>query len=104
LLDDTEVVFGTEFARSPSSEGAGDSAGRDHHPNGFCAFLAGGGIKGGVRHGNTDETGLHEDPHYVTHIHATILQQLGLDTRHPDVPGRKRLEIDHGQPIQEILA
>ena len=89
-------------AARPGAEGDG----RDHHPQGFCAWLAGGGIKGGVVHGATDELGFHavEDRHYVTDIHATVLHQLGLDPRRLEVPGRKRLEIDHGQPIGEIIA
>ncbi|HVE40697.1 MAG TPA: DUF1501 domain-containing protein [Planctomycetota bacterium] len=103
LLDDTVVVWGTEFGRTPGAQG-GD--GRDHHPFGFCAWLAGGGIKGGVVHGATDEIGFHavENRHYVTDIHATVLHQLGLDARKLEVPGRKRLEIDFGKPIKEILA
>ena len=102
LLKDTMVVWGTEFGRSPGAEGDG----RDHHPQGFCAWLAGGGIKGGVVHGATDEIGYHstENRHYVTDIHATVLHQLGLDPRRLEVPGRKRLEIDLGKPIQEIIA
>ncbi len=103
LLDDTLVVWGTEFGRTPGAQG-GD--GRDHHPFGFCAWLAGGGVKGGVVHGATDEIGFHavENRHYVTDIHATVLHQLGLDARKLEVPGRKRLEIDFGKPIKEILA
>jgi hypothetical protein len=56
-------------------------------------------------HGATDEIGFHavEDRHYVTDIHATILQQLGLDSRKLEIPGRKRLDIDHGKPIEAIL-
>jgi hypothetical protein len=105
MLDDTIVVFGTEFGRSPGSEGAGDKAGRDHHPNAFSAFLCGGGIKGGVQHGATDEIGFHvtEDPHYVTDLHATVLHQLGLDSRRLEVPGRKRLDIDFGSVIKPLL-
>ena len=103
LLDDTLVVWGTEFGRTPGAQG-GD--GRDHHPFGFCAWLAGGGAKGGVAHGATDEIGFHavENRHYVTDLHATVLHQLGLDARRLEVPGRKRLEIDFGKPILEILA
>jgi uncharacterized protein (DUF1501 family) len=103
MLDDTIVVWATEFGRTPGAQG-GD--GRDHHPFGFCAWLAGGGIKGGIAHGATDEIGFHsvENRHYVTDIHATVLHQLGLDPRKLEVPGRKRLEIDFGKPIQEILA
>jgi hypothetical protein len=67
--------------------------------------LAGGGIKGGTVHGTTDELGIlaTENRHYVTDIHATVLHQLGLDPRELEVPGRKRLEIEHGRPIHEIL-
>jgi hypothetical protein len=102
MLDETIVVWGSEFGRSPGAQ----ADGRDHHPQGFCAWLAGGGIKGGVVHGATDELGFHavEDRHYVTDIHATVLHQLGLDPRKLEVPGRKRLEIDYGQPIRAILA
>jgi hypothetical protein len=101
LLDETIVVWGTEFGRSPGAQGDG----RDHHPQGFCAWLAGGGIKGGVVHGATDEIGFHavQDRHYVPDIHATVLYQLGLDPRKLEVPGRKRLEIDYGQPIRAIM-
>jgi hypothetical protein len=102
MLEDTLVVWGTEFGRSPGAQGDG----RDHHPQGFCAWLAGGGIKGGVAHGATDEIGFHavENRHYITDVHATVLQQLGLDPRKLVVPGRKRLEIDYGKPIGEIIA
>jgi hypothetical protein len=102
MLKDTLVVWGTEFGRSPGAQGDG----RDHHPHGFCAWMAGGGIKGGVVHGKTDEIGFHavEDRHYVTDVHATALHQLGLDPRKLEVPGRKRLEIDFGKPIKAIIA
>ena len=103
LLDETLVVWGTEFGRSPGVEGA--RGGRDHHPFGFSIWMAGGGIKGGVAHGATDELGFHavEKRHYVTDIHATVLHQLGLDPRRLVVPGQKRLEIDFGAPIREII-
>ncbi len=102
LLNDTLVVFGTEFGRTPGAQGDG----RDHHPQGFCAWLAGGGIKPGVQHGATDELGFHavEDRHYVTDIHATALHQLGLDSHKLEIPSRKRLEMDHGEPIKAIIA
>jgi hypothetical protein len=101
MLEDTIVVWGTEFGRSPGAQGDG----RDHHPQGFCCWLAGGGIKGGIVHGATDEIGFHavEQRHYITDIHATVLHQLGLDSRRLEVPGRRRLDIDHGQVIREIL-
>jgi hypothetical protein len=103
LLDETIVVFATEFGRTPGTQG---SDGRDHHIYGFSVWLAGGGIKGGVVHGATDELGFHavEHRHYVTDVHATILRLLGLDSHRLEVPGRKRLEIDHGKPIREIMA
>lgn len=103
LLDQTLVIFCTEFGRTPGSQGAD---GRDHHIFGFTVWMAGGGLKRGVVHGATDEIGFHavENRHYVTDIHATILHQLGLDSRQMEVPGRKRLDIDHGKPIHEIIA
>ncbi len=104
LLEETVVVWGTEFGRSPGVEG--ERGGRDHHPYAFSIWMAGGGIQGGIVHGATDELGFHavEDRHYVTDIHATVLHQLGLDPRRLEVPGHKRLELDFGRPIQRILA
>lgn len=103
LLDETLVVWATEFGRTP---GAQNSNGRDHHPYGFSIWLAGGGIQGGLAHGATDELGFHavEDRHYVTDLHATVLHQLGLDPRRLEIPGRKRLEIDYGKVMRGILA
>ncbi|MFO0847537.1 MAG: DUF1501 domain-containing protein [Gemmataceae bacterium] len=102
LLDETLVVWGSEFGRTPGAEGSG---GRDHHPYGFSVWLAGAGVKKGVVHGATDELGFHaiEHRHYVTDLHATVLHLLGLDPRRLEVPGRKRLEIDFGTPIRDIL-
>ena len=110
LLAETLVVFGTEFGRTPAMEVRDKDGwvpdGRDHHPYGFSVWLAGAGIKGGIVHGATDELGFHavEHPHYVTDLHATVLHLLGLDSRQLEVPGRKRLEIDLGRPIKEIMA
>ena len=103
MLEETLVIFATEFGRTPGSQ---SSDGRDHHIYGFTVWMAGGGLKRGVVHGATDEIGFHavENRHYVTDIHATILKQLGLDSRQLEIPGRKRLEIDHGKPITEIIA
>ena len=103
LLDETLVIWATEFGRTPGCQG---SDGRDHHPYGFSVWLAGGGIRGGIVHGATDELGKHAvtDRHYVTDIHATVLHQLGLDPRALEIPGQKRLEIDFGKPIREIIA
>jgi len=103
LLDETLVVFATEFGRTPGSQ---KSDGRDHHIFGFSVWMAGGGLKGGIAHGATDEIGFHavDQRHYVTDIHATILKQLGLDSRKLQLPERIRLDIDHGRPITEIIA
>jgi hypothetical protein len=102
LLDETLVVWATEFGRTPGSQ---NSDGRDHHPYGFTIWMAGGGIRGGMVHGATDELGFHavEQRHYVTDIHATVLHQLGLDHRSLHVPGRQRLERDFGKPISQVL-
>jgi hypothetical protein len=109
LTDDVLVVFCTEFGRTPAVEdrkGYAKATGRDHHPHGFTVWFAGAGVRRGVVHGATDELGFHavEHPHYVTDIHATVLHLLGLDPLRLDVPGRKRLAVDHGTPIREILA
>jgi hypothetical protein len=103
LLDDTIVVWATEFGRTPCAQGAD---GRDHHNYGFSIWMAGGGIKGGVVHGATDELGFHavDNRHYVTDIHATVLHLLGLDSHRLEIPGRKRLDIEHGKVIRDILA
>ncbi len=103
MLEDTMLVIGTEFGRTPGTQG---SDGRDHHPFGFSVVMAGGGLKGGIAHGATDALGFHaiENRHYVTDIHATVLHQLGIDSKRLEVPGRKRLAIDFGQPIKEIIA
>jgi hypothetical protein len=113
LLDSTLVVWATEFGRTPNveprPEGEADPEerrGRDHHIYGFSAWMAGGGIKGGTVHGSTDELGFHavEQRHFITDVHATVLYQLGLDPRCLEIPGHKRLEIERGTPIAEIIA
>ncbi len=108
LDNDALVVCCSEFGRTPGLEVRNTykmPTGRDHHPHGFTVWFAGAGIKKGVVHGATDELGFHavESPHYVTDIHATVLNRLGLEPRRLDVPGRKRLDIDHGAPIREIM-
>jgi arylsulfatase A-like enzyme len=84
LLDDTLVIWGGEFGRTPmveSSAALGRSLGRDHHPQAFTMWMAGGGVKAGQTLGATDELGFHiaEDPVHVHDIQATILHLLGLD-------------------------
>ncbi len=103
LLDETIVVWASEFGRTPGFQ---HSDGRDHHPFGFTVWMAGGGIKGGIAHGATDELGFHavENRHYVSDIHATLLHQLGLDPHRLAVPGHKRLEREVGTPIHDVIA
>src|SRR5580698_1552470 len=78
MLDSTLVVWTSEFGRSPWSQ---NTTGRDHNPRGYTSWMAGGGIKGGVSHGATDDVGYRavENKHYYSDLHATILNQLGLD-------------------------
>ena len=111
LLDDTLVVLGSEFGRTPGAEFRKGQAnvqgtGRDHHPHGFTVLMAGGGVKRGHVYGATDELGFHavEGRHYVTDLHATVLHQLGLDPHRLEVPGRKRLERDFGKVMDGVLA
>lgn len=107
LLEDTLVVFCTEFGRTPGLERRGGGIdGRDHHPNGFTIWLAGAGVKKGFVHGETDELGYHalDSGHYVTDLHATVLHLMGLDSRSLEVPGRRRLDIDHGNVITDCLS
>jgi len=110
MLDETMVVVGSEFGRTPGAEFRDDNSnvngsGRDHHPHGFTVMVSGGGVRGGMAHGATDELGFHaaEHRHYVTDLHATVLHQLGLDSARLEVPGRKRLETDIGTVISEVL-
>ena len=79
MLEDTLIIWGGEFGRTPMFQGKG-GAGRDHHIKGFSMWMAGGGIKGGITHGNTDELGYSsvEDVVHVRDLHATMLHQLGI--------------------------
>jgi hypothetical protein len=82
MLDDTLIVWGGEFGRTPMAQvNKGDAAGRDHHMKGFSIFLAGGGIKGGITHGATDELGYDavDDVVHVHDLHATMLYLLGIE-------------------------
>lgn len=106
LLDQTLVVWGGEFGRTPMNE---KTRGRDHNPYGFSMFMAGGGVKPGLTFGATDEFGLKavEGRVHVHDIHATIMHQLGLDHKRLTFPrdGREeRLTINGGRVIREILA
>ena len=105
MLDDTLVVWGGEFGRTPMAQGNG----RDHHIKGFSIWMAGGGIKGGHSHGQTDEFGYNAaiDVVHVHDLHATILNQLGIDHKRLTYKfqGRDfRLTDVSGNVIQKILA
>ena len=105
LLDDTLVVWTSEFGRTPWSQ---NTTGRDHNPKGFTSWLAGGGVKRGIIYGSTDEVGYRavENPVYISDLQATILQQMGLDYKKMEVEinGRPvRLVDDGAQVIRGIL-
>jgi Protein of unknown function (DUF1501) len=107
LLDETLVIWGGEFGRTPMVQGGND--GRDHHPNAFTMWMAGGGVKGGVQLGKTDELGFNavEDKVHVHDLNATILHLLGFD--HTKLVYRAqgrdfRLTDVHGQVVRKILA
>ena len=106
LWDDTLVVWGGEFGRTPTCEG---TDGRDHNPHGYTMWLAGGGVKPGITHGKTDEYGYFavEDKVHVHDLHATILHLLGLDHKRLTYrhAGRDfRLTDVHGELVEGILA
>jgi hypothetical protein len=112
LLDETLVVWGGEFGRTPMVENSpalGRSLGRDHHPQAYTMWMAGGGIKPGITYGATDDLGFHvtENPVHIHDLQATILNQLGLDhtrlTYHHQ--GRDyRLTDVYGKVVKDILA
>ncbi len=106
LFDDTLIVWGGEFGRTPTAQGA---KGRNHHATGFSMWLAGGGVKGGYVHGATDELGVHavENRMSVHDLHATILHLMGID--HEKLTFRYsgrdfRLTDVHGTIAHEIIA
>ena len=112
LLDETLVVIGGEFGRTPTVEVGGLVAvqnGRDHNNHGFSVLLIGGGVRGGMTYGNTDEFGFkaEENPVHVHDLQATMLHLLGLDHTHLTYrySGRDfRLTDVHGRVVEEIIA
>jgi len=108
LLDDTLVIWGGEFGRTPMVQGGGDD-GRDHHPNAFTMWLAGGGTKPGLSLGRTDDFGFNvvEDRVHVHDLHATLLHLLGFDHTRLTFrfQGRDfRLTDVHGKLVEKLLA
>ncbi|HZN33016.1 MAG TPA: DUF1501 domain-containing protein [Pirellulaceae bacterium] len=108
LLDSTLIVWGGEFGRQPTAEYE-KGTGRDHNAYGFTMWLAGGGVKGGVSVGTTDELGSAavEKPFHVRHLHATILHQLGIDPERLTYfyagLDQKLVGVEGASPIREIL-
>ncbi len=110
LLDDTLVVWGGEFGRTPMFQGKGKTPGRDHHIKGFSMWLCGGGIKGGITHGATDELGYNAVDKVVTvhDLHATMLHLLGIDhesftVKHQGLDMRLT-GVEPARVVREILA
>ena len=106
MLEDTLVLWGGEFGRTPAAQGGN---GRDHNPHGFTMWMAGGGVKAGHSHGATDEYGYYarEDKVHVHDLHATMLALLGVD--HENLTYRHagrdfRLTDVSGRVIDEIIA
>jgi uncharacterized protein (DUF1501 family) len=112
LLDDTIVVFAGEFGRTVYCQGKLklDDYGRDHHPRCFSAWMAGGGIKGGISYGETDDFSYNivRDPVAVRDLHATMLHQLGIDHNRQIFPfqglDRKLTGVLPARVVKEILS
>jgi len=109
LLDETLVIWGGEFGRQPTAEYTKGS-GRDHNSYGFTMWMAGGGIKGGISVGTTDEIGSAavDKPFHVKNLHATVLHQLGLDPNKLSYfysgLNQKLVGVEHVKPIEECIA
>ena len=107
LLEDTLIWWGSEFGRTPTAEGTRD--GRDHNPEGFTMWLAGGGVKGGFRYGATDDYGYYaaENKVHIHDLHATLLHALGLEHERLTYryAGRDfRLTDVEGNVVQQVFA
>ena len=112
MLDDTLVIFGGEFGRTIYSQGklTATTYGRDHHPRCFSLWLAGGGIKGGIVHGETDEFSYNiiKDPVHVRDLQATLMNQLGIDhsrfTFNYQGLAQKLTGVEPARVVKELLA
>jgi uncharacterized protein (DUF1501 family) len=109
LLESTLVIWGGEFGRTPMVQGGGDD-GRDHHPNAFTMWMAGGGVRGGVTYGETDEFGFNttRDMVHVRDLHATILHLLGFDHHRLSVKfqglDQRLTGVEPARVVNEIVA
>ena len=112
LLEDTLVVFGGEFGRTVYGQGnlTADNYGRDHHPRCFTAWMAGGGIKGGMHYGKTDDFSYNivEDPVHVRDFHATMLHLLGVDHERLIFPfqglDQRLTGVEPARVVKEIIS
>ncbi|MEM1082612.1 MAG: DUF1501 domain-containing protein [Verrucomicrobiota bacterium] len=115
MLEDTLVVWGGEFGRTPMQENRGGGTanrfvGRDHNPNAFTIWMAGGGVKPGISYGETDEMGYHvaQDPVHVRDLHATMLRLFGFDARKLSFPfqglDQKLIGVKPATVIRDILS
>ncbi len=110
LLEETLVIWGGEFGRTPTTEGrVGEASGRDHHSKVYCTWMAGGGVKGGTAYGSSDELGMNPGTNPVTvhDLHATILRLMGFDHKNLTYRynGRDfRLTDNFGEIIKDIIA
>src|SRR5262249_41239472 len=109
LLEQTLVVWGGEFGRTPTAENPGPTPGRDHSPSGYSTWLAGGGVKGGQVIGATDPVGYAaiERPIHPNDLHATILQALGVPQQklyylHDN--RRELVTVNGGEVIEEVFS
>ena len=109
MLDDTLIVWGGEFGRQPTAEYA-KGTGRDHNSYGFTMWMAGGGVKGGISVGQTDEIGAAavEDRFHVKNLHATTLQLMGLDPNnltffHGGLD-ESLVGVEGAEPIHQVIA
>jgi uncharacterized protein (DUF1501 family) len=106
MLDETLVIWGGEFGRTPTAENAN---GRDHNPHGFSVWMAGGGVRAGLTYGQTDDYGYYavENKVHFHDLHATILHLMGLDHQRLTFryAGRDfRLTDVHGEVVHDLLA
>ena len=109
MLEDTLVIWGGEFGRTPMFQGKGGT-GRDHHIKGYTMWLAGGGVRSGTTYGATDELGYHavEDVVHVRDLHATMLHLLGIDHARFSVPVQgldmRLTGVEPARVVRDILA
>jgi hypothetical protein len=115
MLEETLIVWGGEFGRTSMHENRGGGAanifvGRDHNPNAFCIWMAGGGVKPGISYGETDDMGYHvaKDPVHIRDLHATMLQLMGFDAKRLSYPfqglDQKLIGVKPSKVIKDILA